>query len=320
LEFVKDVAPTALTVRVKTESVTGPITRVVYTEQLARVAKNEQKRLTLGSLRIMRPHGPPLHSVWGSERGEVELLPGQVTIIPDSKNELEISIHRQSYRCRVDFVTAPPGAIGAALYLTTEDRSPWLVNVPDRERSEAWYWASTALAVVLLLQVYKFTSEHRWPFSRPTFASQMIPASPAGPQSNLKDALINDLSPGTTRQDAELPLRAATIYMASFSNSHDGAQFLAAYIPSTDSTVTLADAIVREHQELLKEFAPERGGIKLLAKGQHEEQTTDHVVFTGLIYIYHEKLLTEQEMQSIDDVAATQGVQVILRDPSFLTR
>jgi hypothetical protein len=320
LEFTEDIGPTSLTVRVTTDAVNGPITRVVHTEELVRVAKNEQKRLTLGSLRIMRPDGPPIHSIWGSEPGAEALRPGQVTIMTDSKNVIEISVGSQTHRCRIEFVTAPPGAISAAMYLTDEDRSQRLVNTSGRESSEAWFWASLAVAAVVLLEMYKFVSEHRWPFSEPTFASQLTSASWQELQSNLKDALIDELSPGTLRKYAELPHGDVTLYVASFTNPHDGAQFLAAYIPRTDDTVELAKEMIKQHRELLKRLAPEKNGTHIAAKGQHEALSADYAVFTGLIYIYYDKLLTEAELQSIDDMAKRQGVNVILRNPTYLTR
>jgi hypothetical protein len=139
LQFCKDLGPATLTVRVTTLLARGPVTSVVHTENLGNVSRDEKKLLQLGSLRIARPHEPPrpaYHSIWGSEVGTEALKQGQVTIMTDSsRNLIDISVGPQTYRCYVEFVTPPPGALSAAMYLTDEDRSPWLLELSARPRT-----------------------------------------------------------------------------------------------------------------------------------------------------------------------------------------
>jgi hypothetical protein len=123
LQFCKDCGPATLTVRVKTLLAWEAVTSVVHTEQLGTVSRDERKRIQLGSLRIARPGRPAYHSIWGSEAGEETLKQGQVGIVPESRNLIEISVGPQTYRCYIEFVTPPPGALSAAMYLTDEDRS-----------------------------------------------------------------------------------------------------------------------------------------------------------------------------------------------------
>ena len=129
LAFCKDFEGADLTVRVTTLLTQGPRTSVVHRERLEKASRHEQKRLALGSLRIARPHGPPYHSIWGSEPGTEDLKQGQVPILADSKHLIEISVGPWSYRCYIEFVTPPPGALSAAMYLTDEDRSPWILQL-----------------------------------------------------------------------------------------------------------------------------------------------------------------------------------------------
>ncbi|MDB6009990.1 MAG: hypothetical protein JWL65_2240 [Gammaproteobacteria bacterium] len=131
LEFCRDLGPVDLVVRVTTLLTSAPATRVVHTERVERVAKNEIKRLALGSLRVANPHRPAYHSIWGSEPGTEDLKRGQVSILSDSKHIIDISVSRQNYRCYIEFVTAPPGALSAAMYMTDEDRSSWILKLPE---------------------------------------------------------------------------------------------------------------------------------------------------------------------------------------------
>jgi hypothetical protein len=185
-----------------------------------------------------------------------------------------------------------------------------------------WGFALLA-AVILILAASYYISERRWPFVQPTFAQQLTPATEhdASNDSNLKDALINDLSPGALRIGADLSYRpGVTLYVASFTNPHDGAQFLGVYIPRADDTVALAQEFIKQHRDVLKRLTPSKNEIKSSAKGQIGDESTDNAVFTGRIYIYYEKMLTLQELQSIEDAGKANGVNVLLRGPAWLTR
>lgn len=129
LDFCRDFGPAELVVRVVPLS--GDFNaRVVHMETLPRVARSEQKRLVLASLRIGRPNRPAYHSVWGSEPGTENLLPGQVPLIPGpTRTLLEILIGPQTYRCYIEFVQEPPGALSPALYMTDEVHSPWVLKL-----------------------------------------------------------------------------------------------------------------------------------------------------------------------------------------------
>jgi hypothetical protein len=129
LQFCKDLGPLDLIVRVTTLLAAGRTTRVVHTEKLGSPSRDQTKRLPLGSLRIARPHRPAYHSIWGSEVGTEDLKQGQVAILTDSRNVIEISVGPQTYRIYVEFVTPPPGALSAAMYMTDEDHSPWILKL-----------------------------------------------------------------------------------------------------------------------------------------------------------------------------------------------
>lgn len=133
LAFCKDTEPANLTVRVITLVAAGPRTSVVHTERLGRVSKDQSKRFALGSLRIARPHRPAYHSIWGSEPGTEDLKQGQVPILADARHVIEISVGPQTYRCYIEFVTPPAGALSAAMYMTDEDRSPWILELPGTD-------------------------------------------------------------------------------------------------------------------------------------------------------------------------------------------
>jgi len=78
----------------------------------------------------MKPGRPAYHSIWGNTPGWAQLSPGEVPIMPDSKNVIEITVSPQTFRCYIEFVTPPPGALSAAMYMTDEDRSPWILQLP----------------------------------------------------------------------------------------------------------------------------------------------------------------------------------------------
>ena len=323
LEFCKDLGPIDLLVRVTTFLPHGQTTRVVHTERFQRLSKGEQRRLALGSIRIIRQNRPAFHSIWGSEPGAEVLRPDQVTIMTDTKNTIDISVGSQTHKCYIEFVTPPPGALSPAIYMTADEDSPLLAPSGGRASSDAQWGAVILAGIVFLLATSHFISERRWPFSPPTFASQLTPnaAQSSNSDSNLKDALISDLSGGTLRVWADFPYRpGVTVYVASFTDSREGAQFLGAYIPKTDDTVALAEEIIKQHIDILKRLAPGKNEVQGISKGQYEPESTDQAVFTGRIFIYHEKLLTGRELQSIDDLARAQGVNVVLRSPAWLTR
>ncbi len=130
LAFCKDFGPAELLVRVTTLLPVGaPITNIVHRERLENVSRDGRKHLRLASLRIMRPHRPAYHSIWGSEVGTEDLKQGQVVITADTRSLIDISVGPQTYRCYVEFVTPPPGAMCAPMYMTDEDRSPWLLGI-----------------------------------------------------------------------------------------------------------------------------------------------------------------------------------------------
>ena len=132
LQFCKDLGSVELVVRVTTLLPVGaPITNVVHSEKLEGVSRGEKKRLALGSLRVARPQRPAYQSIWGSEVGTESLKPGQTTILTDTGHLIEISAGPQTYRCYVQFVAPPPGALSAAMYLTDEDRSPWILDLQE---------------------------------------------------------------------------------------------------------------------------------------------------------------------------------------------
>jgi hypothetical protein len=129
LQFCKNLGPLDLIVRVTTLLAAGRTTRVVHTEKLGYPSRDQTKRLPLGSLRIARPHRPAYHSIWGSEVGTEDLKEGQVAILTDTRNVIEISVGKQIHRIYVEFVTPPPGALSAAMYMTDEDHSPWILKL-----------------------------------------------------------------------------------------------------------------------------------------------------------------------------------------------
>jgi hypothetical protein len=132
LQFSKDFGPADFVVRVTT-FLPGrdPVKSVVHSNRLIKVSKDECKRLQLGSLRILSSGSPPYHSIWGSDVGTEDLKQGQVTIMTDTSHLIEISFGPQTYRCYVEFVASPRGALSAPMFMTNEDRSPWLLELPS---------------------------------------------------------------------------------------------------------------------------------------------------------------------------------------------
>jgi hypothetical protein len=322
LRFTKDLPMVNLTVRVKTSLPLGEVTNVVHSETLQNVSQDSQKRLRLGSLRVVRPGGPPVHSIWGSVAGTQDLKPGQVSIMTDARHMVEISAGSQVYRCLIEFVTPPPGAASAAMYMTDEDRTPALAGSGRAPSDTQWGFAFLATVILMLAASY-YISERRWPFLQLTFAQQLTADTEhdASKDSNLKDALINDLSPGALRIGADLSYRpGVTLYVASFTNPHDGAQFLGVYIPRAEDTVALAEEFIKKHRDVLKRLVPSKNELKSSAKGQIGDESTDNAVFTGRIFIYYEKILTLQELQTIEDAGKAIGVNVLLRGPAWLSR
>jgi hypothetical protein len=160
----------------------------------------------------------------------------------------------------------------------------------------------------------------------PTFVGSMVPAReiPRN-QLNLKAALQDELSPGAFRMAADIPYKdkdgkTVEIQISEFSDPHNGARFLAAYIPPTPSTVEIAKEIIGAHDSLLQKLAPPKGAVTISAKGEHESPATDDVRFTGKIFIYHDQLLNAEEYSQVDDAAKASGVSVTMRDPRYLTR
>jgi hypothetical protein len=132
LQFCRDVYDVELVVRVTTFMNIGkPLKNLIYKETLTKIYRDDRKRLRLGCLRVAKPMKPAIHSVWGSEVGSPSLASGQVRIMTDSRNLIEISVSPQSYRAYLEFVTPPPGSESAPFYLTDEDHSPWLRRLPN---------------------------------------------------------------------------------------------------------------------------------------------------------------------------------------------
>src|ERR1700730_3912614 len=162
--------------------------------------------------------------------------------------------------------------------------------------------------------------------SAPTFVGSMVPAReiPRN-QLNLKAALQDELSPGAFRTTADIPYKdkdgkTVEVQISEFSDPHNGARFLAAYIPATSSTVEIAKEIISAHHAILQKLEPPKGAITIIAKGEHGSLATDAVRFTGKIFIYHDQLLSAEEYSQIDEAAKTADVSVTLRDPRYLTR
>lgn len=62
-----------------------------------------------------------------------------MTLLPYAKHLIDISLGQQTYRCYIEFVTAPPGAWAPAMYMTDEDRSRWILD-PHKAFSEEVEW------------------------------------------------------------------------------------------------------------------------------------------------------------------------------------
>jgi hypothetical protein len=160
----------------------------------------------------------------------------------------------------------------------------------------------------------------------PTFVGSMVPARdiPRN-QLTLKAALQDELSPGTFRTTADVPYKdkdgkSVEVQISGFNDPHNGARFLAAYIPTTASTVEIAKEIIGNHDALVQKLAPAQSAVRIIAKGEHGSPTTEGGKFTGKIFIYHEQLLSNEEYSQIDEAAKAADVSVTLRDPRYLTR
>ncbi len=111
-----------------------------------------------------------------------------------------------------------------------------------------------------------------------------------------------------------------TLYVGSYTNPHDGAQFLGVYIPRAEDTVAMAEEVIKQHRDVLKRLVPGKNEVKSSAKGQIGDESTDHAVFTGRIFIYYKKMLTLKELQTIEEAGKANRVNVLLRGPAWLTR
>jgi hypothetical protein len=188
--------------------------------------------------------------------------------------------------------------------------NPRLVRTLNQTAGDARWWAGIVLASILLVAASTFVAERRWPFTEPTFAGRLFPPRQESThnQSNLRAALHDDLSPGALEVGGEIKARdgegaSITVQLFTYSDPHNGAQVIAAYIPMTSSTVDFARSIIQEHQALLQKLMPPKGAVSISAKGEHGSNSTDAVQFTGKIFIYHEKTLSPKEYSEIDNVA-----------------
>jgi hypothetical protein len=202
----------------------------------------------------------------------------------------------------------------------------WIEQFTTKRRRGVAFLLIGLAAVLFIAGMFLAFSPKPKEAEPPTFVGSMVPAReiPRN-QLNLKAALQDELSPGAFRMAADIPFKdkdgkTIEIQISEFNNPHDGARFLAAYIPPTSSTVEIAKEIIGAHNALLLKLAPPKGVVTISAKGEHGSPVTDDVRFTGKIFIYHDQLLNVEEYDQVDNAAKASDVSVTMRDPRYLTR
>jgi hypothetical protein len=202
----------------------------------------------------------------------------------------------------------------------------WIGEFTTRRRRPMALILISVAAVLFLAGLFLALGPKPKEAEPPTFVGSMVPAKeiPRN-QLNLKAALQDELSPGAYRTTGDVPYKdkdgkIIEVQISEFNNPHDGARFLAAYIPATSSTVEIAKEIIGAHETILEKLAPSKDATRISAKGEYGSLVTDNVRFTGKIFIYHDQLLSTDEYSQIDEIAKTARVSVTLRDPRYLTR
>jgi hypothetical protein len=88
------------------------------------------------------------------------------------------------------------------------------------------------------------------------------------------------------------------------------------YIPYWDDTVGVCVAIANKYQNALKQ-ADEMGFMT--QKGASALHSSKDAVFSGMIFIYHEKELTPEEIGQLTSLFKQRGVEVDFRSGSYLS-
>lgn len=132
LKFIRKIRGGELVVTV-VPSYKGASPFVTHKEVQLNSAAFEDRKLTICTLRVPRPHKLAIHSLWGETIGGVTLEQGQQSVTPQSKNLVSIAVRggwrRQKFDFMVDFLHADR-LNESYVYLQREDDI--LFDVRDR--------------------------------------------------------------------------------------------------------------------------------------------------------------------------------------------
>lgn len=139
IKFLKATRGSKLTVRVTSPLGTAnPQTHLVINKSLGDVDRDFEYRFVIGSISIQGPlpqeeierrtsngmHLGARHDVWGDAPGTPDIAAGQITMIPGSKNLIEINIGRQTYRVFATLLNTQRVDQSRVFILTENDEIP----------------------------------------------------------------------------------------------------------------------------------------------------------------------------------------------------
>lgn len=192
-------------------------------------------------------------------------------------------------------------------------------------RGIKWRVGFVVVAAASASTLWILNTGGRWPFSPRTFVGQMVPLDQKLVLNQLTlQSALHDNFPGTFQTAGEVPWHdrdgtTISVQSVDFRDPHNGAEFLGFYIPATSHTVDITKAALNEYKQIMEALAQPKNIMSIIGKGEHGSNTTSNTRFTGRIFVYHEQLLSAQELKEIDDLAAALDVNVVLRDPSYLS-
>jgi hypothetical protein len=139
LKFIRPQKKAALTVRVTSPLGShNPQTNLIINKSLGDIPKDFQQRVVLGNISISSPLPPEeierrkssgqhlgaRHNVWGEAMGLPDIAQGQTTMIPGSKNLIEISVGRQTYSIFATLLNETREDQTRIFFLTEDDETP----------------------------------------------------------------------------------------------------------------------------------------------------------------------------------------------------
>jgi hypothetical protein len=148
------------------------------------------------------------------------------------------------------------------------------------------------------------------------------PATPDLTTWSLQAALHGDF-PGTVTTSGTVPIivdgQPISTEVVDFRDPHSGAEFMGAFIPRTPQTLEVAEKIITDYREIMDTFRKAfKGGVSIRAYGQYGQSSSENVVFTNRIFIYHEGDLSIHDLARLETLENKHGLIVVYRDVSYL--